>query len=175
LGAGPFGRPAPRPDAETQTREIAKVLKCPVCQNIPVADSPSELAQQMRDLIRKQVDAGETREQILAYFADRYGDDVLLDPPRRGVGGVLWLGPLAIVGGGLALVGATLRHWRRESARRLTLTVDAAAVPVTDEEMALESLADAGGLTAAERATLAARRGAVPPGYPVKPVEGAVA
>jgi len=54
-------------------RDIARGLACPVCQGLSVADSPSQLATQMRELILQKVEDGETREQIVQYFVDRYG------------------------------------------------------------------------------------------------------
>jgi cytochrome c-type biogenesis protein CcmH len=88
---------------EQETREIARLLNCPVCQNLTVADSPSDLAGQMRDLIRRQLAAGQSREQVIAYFVDRYGDEVLLDPPKAGFSQLVWWG-----GAGLPLAGAAL-------------------------------------------------------------------
>jgi cytochrome c-type biogenesis protein CcmH len=174
IGGRPLVSPAPR-DVDAQTRDVAKVLKCPVCQNIAVADSPSELAQQMRDVIHKKLEAGETREQILAYFADRYGNDVLLDPSTRtSAGRVLWLGPLIIVAGGAVVVGATIRHWRQATSSR---TMRGGAVPPGGhEERSLESLAEAGGLTPVERRALADRlAGRAQPASSAEPVAGPVA
>ncbi len=51
---------APAPDLEDRTREIATELRCVVCQNLSVADSPSEMAQQMRAIVREQVQAGKS-------------------------------------------------------------------------------------------------------------------
>ena len=43
---------APALDIEDRTREVATELRCVVCQNLSVADSPSEMAQQMRAVVR---------------------------------------------------------------------------------------------------------------------------
>jgi cytochrome c-type biogenesis protein CcmH len=100
-------------DPEREVREIAAALRCPVCQSLSVADSPSELAQQMRELIRRKVAAGERRGQIVDYFVARYGEDVLLDPPRRGFTLLLWLGPLLALAAAAALLTRSLTRWRR--------------------------------------------------------------
>jgi cytochrome c-type biogenesis protein CcmH len=100
-------------DPEREAREIAAALRCPVCQSLSVADSPSELAQQMRELIRRKVAAGERREQIVDYFVTRYGEDVLLDPPRHGFNLLLWLGPLLALAAAAALLTRSLTRWRR--------------------------------------------------------------
>ena len=87
-----------------------------MCQNLSVADSPSEMAGQMRDLIRERLRAGDSPEQVKSYFVQRYGDWVLLAPPARGLNLVLWLAPFAAVAGGFALALTLARRWRRRSA-----------------------------------------------------------
>ena len=86
---------------DRQVQDIAKDLRCAVCQNQPVAESNSELAHDMRKLIREQLQAGKSREEIMNYFVERYGDYILLNPPSRGAGTVVWLAPVGI----LLLVG----------------------------------------------------------------------
>lgn len=83
--------------------EIAHKLRCAVCQNQSVAESNAELAQDMRRLIGEQLAAGRSESEIVDYFRDRYGDFVLMSPPRQGAGAPLWwapLGILALAGGG---------------------------------------------------------------------------
>ncbi len=107
LAAGPA-------DVEERTREIASELRCVVCQNLSVADSPSELAKEMRQLVREQVEQGKTREEILAYFTSRYGEFVLLSPTRRGFNLLVWGLPFVAVivaAGGVYLVA---RRWTRQ-------------------------------------------------------------
>jgi cytochrome c-type biogenesis protein CcmH len=75
--------PAPAtnaPDIDEQTRAIAQELRCVVCQNLSVADSPSEMAQQMRGVIREQLAAGNTPQQVKDFFVSKYGEWVLLAP-----------------------------------------------------------------------------------------------
>lgn len=78
---------------ERQVLDIAKDLRCAVCQNQPVAESEADLAKDMRALIREQLRAGKTRAQIMDYFVARYGDYILLKPPAAGAGLPLWLAP----------------------------------------------------------------------------------
>jgi cytochrome c-type biogenesis protein CcmH len=97
--------PALAQPLDDQVREIASRLMCPVCEGRPVAESNSELAGQMRALIREKLRAGASPEQIVAYFVDRYGESALAAPPRRGLGLVAWLAPvLATVAGALFLI-----------------------------------------------------------------------
>ncbi|MET0689462.1 MAG: cytochrome c-type biogenesis protein CcmH, partial [Candidatus Binatia bacterium] len=71
---------APAPDLDDQTRAIATELRCVVCQNLSVADSPSEMAQQMRAIVREQLQAGKSPDEIKAFFVSKYGEWVLLKP-----------------------------------------------------------------------------------------------
>ena len=100
---------------DRQVIEIAKVLRCAVCQNQPVAESNSDLARDMRAVIRDQLQAGKSSDEIIAYFVDRYGDYVLLNPPTSGPGVVVWVMPGLL----LLLVGVSgffyLRHRLRAS------------------------------------------------------------
>ncbi len=104
-------RAADRQAIEDRVRDIASDLRCVVCQNLSVADSPSDLAKEMRNLVRDMVEQGKTREEIQAYFVSRYGEFVLLSPPKRGFNLLVWGLPfLAIViGGGAVFVIA--RRW----------------------------------------------------------------
>jgi cytochrome c-type biogenesis protein CcmF len=76
-----------------RARELASRLRCPVCQAESVADSPAQTAQEMNSLIVQQVRQGKSDKEILAFFRQRYGDWILLDPPARGRTLWLWLLP----------------------------------------------------------------------------------
>src|SRR5207253_3850020 len=64
---------SPAPDLDDQTRAIATELRCVVCQNLSVADSPSEMAQQMRAIVREQLQAGKSPDQIKDFSFSKYG------------------------------------------------------------------------------------------------------
>lgn len=101
------------PTLDDQVHAISRELMCPVCAGQTVAESNSQLADQMRSIIRERLQAGQTREQIIAYFVAQFGEGVLAAPPPRGGGLLLWLSlPLALVAGGLVL-----RRFLRRSAR----------------------------------------------------------
>ncbi len=98
---------------DDQARQIAKRLQCPVCEGVSVADSPSELATQMRNVIRRKLEQGEGEPEIIAYFVERYGDGVLVEPPRRGVSLAVWIGPLVALAGGAGMLAVLVRGWLR--------------------------------------------------------------
>jgi cytochrome c-type biogenesis protein CcmH len=102
--------PAVRVD-DQQVYAIASELRCVVCQNLSVADSPSEMANQMRAIVRERLAAGETPAQVRQYFVERYGDWILLAPPRRGFTLLVWVAPVAAVLVGLGLAAFLVRRW----------------------------------------------------------------
>ena len=101
--------------------EVASQLRCVVCQNLSVADSPSEMAQQMRGIVRERLAAGDSSEQVIQYFVDKYGEWILLKPRRAGFNWLVWLAPYVSVVLGLAIFALVVRRWtRRRTARAAT-------------------------------------------------------
>ena len=86
LVIGGAGRSHPTRSPAARAHDIAAVLRCPVCQGLSVADSPSPTAKAIYDDVRHRVDAGESDASIEAYYVDRYGQWILLQPERRGSG-----------------------------------------------------------------------------------------
>ena len=111
------GRVAPRIETakdsalEAATTALASELRCPVCQGNSIQDSPSELAQQMRDLIRDQLRAGKTPDEVRTYFVDKYGEWILLTPRATGFNLVVYLVPVVFVLVGGAIVWRSVRRW----------------------------------------------------------------
>lgn len=104
------------PDSqEAVARDIASNLRCPVCLNLSVEDSPSELARDMKQLIRDMVADGRSREEIRGYFVGRYGEWVLLTPEPQGFNLLVWLLPAAVLLGGGAIVWGAVRRWTRSA------------------------------------------------------------
>ena len=96
---------------DDQVRNIAKTLRCAICQTENIWESQSVLAAQMRQIIRERLQEGESPEQIKAYFLSRYGDYILMKPRVRGWNWLIWAGPFVLlVIGGLVLY-RTLFRW----------------------------------------------------------------
>ncbi len=134
LAAGPAGGPAPvtapagakTPVSEDTVHDVAAQLRCVVCQSLSVADSPSETAHEMKDIIRERLAAGESPEQVRAYFVEKYGNWILLSPPRQGFSLLVWVVPFAGLGLGLVLVLLVVRRWSRRPAPGQTPPMDPA-------------------------------------------------
>jgi cytochrome c-type biogenesis protein CcmH len=102
-------------ELEDRVRAIASELRCVVCQNLSVADSPSDLAKEMRNLVRELVQQGKTREEIDAYFVSRYGEFVLLSPPKRGFNLLVWGLPFLAIAVGGGVVYLVVRRWTEQA------------------------------------------------------------
>ena len=111
----PLALGATTSDLEARVREIASQLRCPICQGLSVGDSPSELADEMRTLVREQLQQGKTSAEVLDYFAQRYGEWILLAPPKRGFNLVIWVLPFVLLPIGAAAVYVGARRWVRKS------------------------------------------------------------
>src|SRR5512146_384952 len=79
---------------EARTRAVASQLRCPVCQGLSIEDSPSELSQQMRNVVREQLRAGQSPDDVKRYFVSKYGEWILLSPEPHGVNVLVYALPL---------------------------------------------------------------------------------
>lgn len=95
--------------------EIARELRCPTCRAEGVAESSAPISIEMRNIIAEQLAEGKSREDILAFFQARYGDWILLEPPRRGLHLVVWIMPIAIGLLALGMLVFFLRRWQRNA------------------------------------------------------------
>jgi cytochrome c-type biogenesis protein CcmH len=108
-----LGAAAADRDLEARMLEIATGLRCPVCQNLSVADSNSDLAREMRGLILDELRAGKSPEEIRAFFVAKYGQWILLSPTPRGFGLLVWVLPGLAAVAGLGGAAWVLRRWAR--------------------------------------------------------------
>ena len=92
---------------------IGSELRCPTCVSESVAQSSAAIAREMRVIIQDQLNEGRSRAEILAFFQDRYGDWILLNPPARGALLIVWLLPVLAVLVGAFLLVRLVRRWRR--------------------------------------------------------------
>jgi cytochrome c-type biogenesis protein CcmH len=104
LGARPAQAIAPEqmPTPQLETRYLALIhgFRCMQCQDESLADSPVDLAADMRRQVRDMLLAGKTDQQIRDFMVSRYGYFILFKPPFVWKTAWLWLAP-----GVLLLVG----------------------------------------------------------------------
>lgn len=88
-------------DPEVREQHLAQRIACPWCHGQSLAESDSQVAQDLVVILREKIDEGQSDDEIYDFFASAYGDHVLLDPPLTGWGIALWSLPaLALVAGG---------------------------------------------------------------------------
>jgi cytochrome c-type biogenesis protein CcmH len=95
-----------------KTREIGQNIRCLVCQNQSIDESSSQIAQDLRILIKEKINTGSTDKEIYDYLSDRYGDYILLNPPLKTNTILLWFLPFIILILGLFLVMKILKKSR---------------------------------------------------------------
>ena len=113
-----------------ETLRISRKLECPVCNGQTVADSTSQIARQMRDVIEQKVQAGESEEQIIDFFVARYGESIVTEPPKSGFTLALWWMPVVVVVLGAAVVALFVRERTRRAG-----PVSVTRQPETDDEL----------------------------------------
>lgn len=97
---------------EQQVRSIGESIACPTCDGQSVADSNAPAAKAIRTEVARRLEAGQSADEIRAYVAGRYGEEVLLTPPRSGVAGLIWFLPVALLVGAIGGLVAAFRYWR---------------------------------------------------------------
>jgi cytochrome c-type biogenesis protein CcmH len=145
LGLAAVGDPAERladPALEARAEAIGRELRCMVCQNQSIEDSDADLARDLRRLVREQLGAGRTDEQVMRFVHDRYGDFVLLRPRFTAATAILWAAPVIALGGGILLILAMRR--RRPAAIAVPELSEAERRRLTE----IETRSDGGGAAA---------------------------
>lgn len=103
-------------ELESRVDRLAAELRCQVCDNQTIADSDAKLARDMKAVVREQLAAGRSEEQVIAFLRQRYGDYVLYKPPLRPGTWALWFGPFVLLGAGLLLLWRALNRQKGEHA-----------------------------------------------------------
>ena len=96
---------------DQKVREIAKTLRCTVCQTENIWESGAPLAHQMREAVRERVMQGQSAEEIRTYFHSRYGDYIMMEPPKQGVNWLIWIAPFLLLFGGGVLLWREVKGW----------------------------------------------------------------
>jgi cytochrome c-type biogenesis protein CcmH len=103
-------RQLPDPKQEAKAAALMHTLRCLVCQGQSIADSDAEMAGDMRAMVRRRIEAGESPEQIRAWLIERYGNWVSYAPPVEPMTWPLWAAPVLLVGAGLYLARGRFRR-----------------------------------------------------------------
>lgn len=101
------------PAQEAKAKALMATLRCLVCQGQSIADSDADMAGDMRALVRKRIQAGETPDQVRDWLIARYGDYVSYDPPLSAATAPLWIAPLALLALGGLIAARSFRRRRK--------------------------------------------------------------
>ncbi len=101
----------PHSSLDQRVQSVAEQVRCPICQGESIADSTTTIAFQMRTVAREQLQSGRSEQEVLQYFRDHYGDQIVLTPPWNGFALLAWLVPFALILGGLLWLLRLLREW----------------------------------------------------------------
>lgn len=120
------------PAQEARARTLFKEVRCLVCQNESIDDSTADLAKDLRQVIREQIAAGRTDQEIRDFLVARYGEFALLRPSVSAPNAALWGAPILVllVGGGLL----ALRLRQRPETAALSPEEEARLAQLTREE-----------------------------------------
>jgi cytochrome c-type biogenesis protein CcmH len=110
------------PEQQKTYELINSELRCLVCQNQTIADSNAELAGDLRRQVFEMLQQGKSKDDIIQFMTDRYGDFVLYNPPLKTKTALLWLGPVAFLITGLIMIFWFIR--RKKKAAIITIDKD---------------------------------------------------
>ena len=82
---------------ENRARNLSKGIRCLVCQNQSIDDSDSELAKDLRKIIRIKIVEGKKDKEINDFLVEKYGNFILMKPPFYSETFLLWSSPFIIV------------------------------------------------------------------------------
>ena len=99
-------------EQEFRAREIAKNIRCMVCQNQSIDESNASLAKDLRIVIRNKIMKGDKDEEIYKFLTDRYGDFILLKPPLKLSTLALWFLPFIFFIFGIFIVFSHIKKSR---------------------------------------------------------------
>jgi cytochrome c-type biogenesis protein CcmH len=108
--------PLSDPGLEARAKAMQKDLRCLVCQGQSIDESNAPLAADLRRLIRQQIQAGQSDDQVKEFLVARYGAFVLMKPPVRFDTYILWFGPFLLLLLGGSVIGATILRARKRLA-----------------------------------------------------------
>ena len=100
---------------ENRARNLSKGIRWLVCQNQSIDDSDSELAKDLRKIIRIKIVEGKKDKEINDFLVEKYGNFILMRPPFYSETFLLWSSPFIIVFIGFIIIFFSLKKTRPEN------------------------------------------------------------
>ncbi|WP_416305742.1 cytochrome c-type biogenesis protein [Neptunicella sp. SCSIO 80796] len=92
------------PQRQALFNELSHQLRCPKCQNQNIADSNALVALDLKRKVYQLVKQGQSKQKVVDYMKERYGEFVYYQPPVTAATLILWILPLLIVITGFVLL-----------------------------------------------------------------------
>lgn len=80
-------------ELEAQAAVLFEKIGCPVCGGQSLGGSSAELANDIRNVVRKRLAKGEEEQEIVEFLVDRYGEGIRLSPQVKFDTLFLWFLP----------------------------------------------------------------------------------
>ena len=100
---------------ESLYTDLLAELRCLVCANQSLSDSNADLAKDLRGKVRRMVADGRSRDAIVDYMVERYGEFVLYRPRFSAATFFLWVAPFVLALAGFGFVAALARRKSRQT------------------------------------------------------------
>ena len=101
------------PTNAERARNVGRTVMCPACSGETVADSQAPVAVNIRKQIARKIAEGESDDEIRDDLAATYGDRVILNPPKSGLAGLVWVLPVAALVAAAGGLVVAFRRWSR--------------------------------------------------------------
>jgi cytochrome c-type biogenesis protein CcmH len=96
---------------DDDVNRVSRELYCPICENTPLDVCETQACEDWRQLIREKLEAGETDNEIVGYFAEIYGERARATPTTEGFSLIIWIAPIVIGIAGVVIFVRLLRRW----------------------------------------------------------------
>tara|TARA_Y100000817_G_C16833694_1_gene534708 strand:- start:321 stop:725 length:405 start_codon:yes stop_codon:yes gene_type:complete len=96
-------------DNNNREYDLYSQIMCPVCDGQTIAESQASISNDMKKMITSQISEGKTDKEILNYFKERYGQEIISNPSYSGFNITVWIAPILIILGSLLLLIYSLR------------------------------------------------------------------
>ena len=97
--------------------DLYSKIMCPVCDGQTIGESQASIANDMKNIVDAYISDGKTDDEILKYFEDRYGTEILSAPPNSGTNIIVWVTPLILISLSFILFSV----WLKKSAKGSSL------------------------------------------------------
>jgi cytochrome c-type biogenesis protein CcmH len=104
-----------------QVNEVAREMYPPGTTDPMTADyAPTEQGEKMRQEIARMLQEGKSKEEIIRFYVDRYGDRVLASPQKKGFMLSAWVLPVLVILSAFLALYSVLRKWVRNAQSRVS-------------------------------------------------------